>query len=168
MPTGKSLQVLLRVLWEIGVLWGVLPRVLREIRGAPGSACEGAQCEAPHIGHPRKHLEHPLGSTPRAPRFPRAPSGALSGALPSISQLAPLCQARAIASGGMEWLGVWNCIFSGSELFSFRRSLNFGEKRSFRDISRILLQISASENILQTLDHGHSIRHQSIPPLSAG
>ena len=45
--TGKSLEVLrevlLGVLWEIGVLWGVLPRVLRETRGAPGSAPEGAQ-----------------------------------------------------------------------------------------------------------------------------
>ena len=40
--TAKSLEVLrevlLGVLWEIGVLWGVLPRVLRETGGALGSA----------------------------------------------------------------------------------------------------------------------------------
>ena len=45
--TGKSLEVLwevlLGVLWEIGVLWGVLPRVLRKkTGGALGSAREGA------------------------------------------------------------------------------------------------------------------------------
>ena len=43
---GKFLEVLWevlpRVLWEIGVLRGVLQRVLRGIRGASGSAPESA------------------------------------------------------------------------------------------------------------------------------
>ena len=42
--------------------------------------------------------------------------------------------------GGMERLGVWNCIFFG--LF---RSLKFGKNRSFCGVSGIFLQISASE-----------------------
>ena len=37
-------EVLLRVLWEIGVLQGVLPWVLRRIGDAPASALKGAQC----------------------------------------------------------------------------------------------------------------------------
>ena len=77
--TGKSLKVLREVLsgvlWEIGVLWGVLPRVLRETGGAPESAPEGAlPVEPPTLGtlvstpwstpgfpeHPREHPpEHP-------------------------------------------------------------------------------------------------------------
>ena len=41
----------------------------------------------------------------------------------------------------MQWLGVWNCIFSGSE-FS---KLKFEENRSFCGIPGIFLEISASE-----------------------
>ena len=37
---------------------------------------------------------------------------------------------RRESSGGMEWLGVWNCFFSGSEISKFR-SLKFGKNRSF-------------------------------------
>ena len=59
--------VLPEVLWEIGVLWGVLPRVLRETGGAPGSATEGAQCG----GVNRKST---LRSTPwSTPGFPEHP-----------------------------------------------------------------------------------------------
>ena len=62
---GSALEVLLGVLWEIGVLWGVLSRVLRETGGAPGSAPEGAFPVEPHtLGT--------LKSTPWSthPRFP--------------------------------------------------------------------------------------------------
>ena len=59
----------------------------------------------------------------------------------------------------MEWLGVWNCV---------DRSLKFGANRSFCRISGIFLQISASESCFQTLENGHSIRHQPIPTLSSG
>ena len=37
-------EVLARVPWGIEVLRGVLPRVLKQIGGAPASAPEGAQC----------------------------------------------------------------------------------------------------------------------------
>ena len=51
--------------------------------------------------------------------------------------------------------------------FTFR-SLKFGKNRSFCGISRILLKFRPLKNIFRTLENGHSIRHQSIPPLIAG
>ena len=71
---------------------------------------------------------------------------------------------RRESSGGMEWLGVWNYNFSGSE-FS-----NFGVAKialsvEFQGFS---WKIRPLKNIFRTLENGHSIRHQSIPPLSAG
>ena len=36
--SGSDLGSVQMVLWEIGVLWQLLPRVLSEIGGAPGSA----------------------------------------------------------------------------------------------------------------------------------
>ena len=63
--TGKSLEVLwevlLGVLWEIGVLSGVLSRVLRETGGAPRSAPEGCPIwGVQQEDHSQEHsLEHP-------------------------------------------------------------------------------------------------------------
>ena len=51
---------------------------------------------------------------------------------------------RRESSGGMERLGVWNCIFFGLWILKFR-SLKFGENRSFCGISGIFLENSASE-----------------------
>ena len=70
-------EVLPGLFWEIGVLWGVLARVLRKTGGAPGSAPQGAQCG---------------GSTGREP------SGALPGAPPvSLSTLASISQSTPIS-----------------------------------------------------------------------
>ena len=71
------------------------------------------------------------------------------------------------SSEGMEWLGVWSCIFFRALKFLIFRSPNFGENRSFCGISGIFMEISALEIIFRALENGHSIRHQSIPPLSA-
>ena len=66
------------VLWEIGVLGGVLPRVLREIGGAPGSAPESAQCGA--------STERALsGALPGAPPISLSTLGSTSRSTP-ISQ----------------------------------------------------------------------------------
>ena len=85
MPTEKSVEVLWgvlqRVLWEIGVLCGVLPRALKGLGGAPASALEGAQ----HGGINRKSalgstcwatpepLEHPQEHPPEHPNVPEHP-----------------------------------------------------------------------------------------------
>ena len=65
----------------------------------------------------------------------------------------------------MEWLGVLNCIFSGSEFSSF----------GAWNLAKIALSLCAEfqafswkfrplKNIFRTLENGHSIRHQSMPP----
>ena len=64
-------EVLAGVLWEIAVLRGVLPRVLRESGGAAGNAPEGAQCggfnrKSTLPGAPPVSLST-LGSTPEHP-----------------------------------------------------------------------------------------------------
>ena len=67
---------------------GVLPRVLGEIGGGPGSAPKSAlSVDAPQKEHSREHsLERPqFPAPPRAPRFPGALSGALPRALSWIS-----------------------------------------------------------------------------------
>ena len=66
----------------------------------------------------------------------------------------------------MEWLGVWNCIFSGSEIQI--RSLKFGKKIVLPcGISGFSCKFRPLKNIFRTLENDHSIRHQSIPPLIA-
>ena len=65
-------------------------------------------------------------------------------------------------------MGVWNGWGYGIAFFRALKFLKFGKNRSFCGISGIFLEISASEKKNRTLENGHSIRHQSIPPLSAG
>ena len=86
---------------------GVLPRVLREIGCALGSAPESAlPVKAPQEEHSREHsLVHPQslwalsGAPPRAPQFPGARSGALPRALPQgFPTSDPLCLADGIAT----------------------------------------------------------------------
>ena len=70
-------------------------------------------------------------------------------------------------------MGVWNGWGYGIAIF---RALNFQisepeiwQKSLFlRFISGISWKIRPLKNIFRTLENGHSIRHQSIPPLSAG
>ena len=73
----------------------------------------------------------------------------------------------------MEWLGVWNGWGYGIAIF---RALNFQISepeiwqkslflQNFRDFPG---KIRPLKNIFRTLENGHSIRHQSIPPLIAG
>ena len=67
----------------------------------------------------------------------------------------------------MEWLGVWNCIFRALN-FKFQ-SLKFGENRSFSlEFQAFSGKFRPLKKICRTLENGHSIRHHSIPPLSAG
>ena len=61
-------------------------------------------------------------------------------------------------AGGMELHSFWHWIFR-------YRSLKFGFSAEFEGLS---WKIRALKTIFRTLEHGHSIRHQSIPPLSAG
>ena len=74
---------------------------------------------------------------------------------------------RRESSGGIEWLGVWNCIFSGSEFSNFGvgNLAKIALSAEFRGSS---CKFRPLKNIFRTLENGHSIRHQSIPPLSAG
>ena len=67
----------------------------------------------------------------------------------------------------MEWLGVWNCIFSGSEFQISEPEIwqKFALSAEFRGFS---CKLRPLKNIFRTLENGDSIRHQSIPPLSAG
>ena len=73
---------------------------------------------------------------------------------------------------GGSLLGVWNGWGYGIAFFglwNFKvRSLKFGQNRSFWGIAGIFLPISALKNNFRTQENGHPIRHQSIPPLSAG
>ena len=71
------------------------------------------------------------------------------------------------SSGGMEWLGVWNCIFSGSEFSNFG-AWNLAKIALSAEFQGFSWKFRPLENIFRTLENGHSIRHQSIPPLSAG
>ena len=92
---GKSLEVLREVLpgvlWEIGVLWGVLPRVLRETRGAPGSAPESAlPVEPPHWA--------PSGALPGAPPVSLSTLGSTPQSTP-ISQSTPGSTSRSTSQG---------------------------------------------------------------------
>ena len=75
---------------------------------------------------------------------------------------------RRESCGGMAWLGVWNCYFSGSEFSNFS-SLKLGENRSrSAEFQGFSWKIRPLKNIFRSLENGHSMRHQSIPPLSAG
>ena len=67
----------------------------------------------------------------------------------------------------MEWLGVWNCIFSGSEFSNFG-AWNLAKIALSAEFQGFSGKIRPLKNIFRTLENGHSIRHQSIPPLSAG
>ena len=67
----------------------------------------------------------------------------------------------------MEWLGVWNCIFSGSEFSNFG-ARNLAKIALSAEIPGFCWKFRPLKNIFRTLENGHSIRHQSIPPLSAG
>ena len=71
---------------------------------------------------------------------------------------------------GGSLVGAWGMElhFFGLWIFNFR-SLKFGKNRSFCRISRgFCCKFRPLKNIFRTLENGHSIRHQSIPPLSAG
>ena len=69
-------------------------------------------------------------------------------------------------------MGVWNGWGYGVAVFralNFQfRSLKFGKKSLCRRNSGIFLEIRPLKSIFRTLENGHAIRHQSIPPLSAG
>ena len=71
------------------------------------------------------------------------------------------------SSGGMERLGVWNCDFSGSEISNFG-AWNLAKITLSAEFQGFSWEIRPLKNIFRTLENGHSIRHQSIPPLSAG
>ena len=77
------------------------------------------------------------------------------------------CANRRESSGGMEWLGVWNCIFSGSEISNFR-AWNLAKIALSAEFQGFFWKFRPLKTIFRTLENGHSIRHQSIPPLSAG
>ena len=74
---------------------------------------------------------------------------------------------RRESSGGMEWLGVWNCIFSGSEFSNFG-AWNLAKIALSAEFQGFSSKFRPLKNIFRTLENDHSIRHQSIPPLSAG
>ena len=74
---------------------------------------------------------------------------------------------RRESSGGMEWLGVWNCNFSGSEFSNFG-AWNLTKIALSAEFQGVSWKNRPLKNIFRTLENGHSIRHQSIPPLSAG
>ena len=73
---------------------------------------------------------------------------------------------RRESSGGMERLGVWNCIFSGSEISDFG-AWNLSKIAVSAEFQGFPCKFRPLKNIFRTLENGHSIRHQSIPPLSA-
>ena len=73
---------------------------------------------------------------------------------------------RRESSGGMEWLGVWNCIFSGSEFSNFG-AWNLAKSALSAEFQGFSCKFRPLKNIFRTLENGHSIRHQSIPPLRA-
>ena len=73
---------------------------------------------------------------------------------------------RRESCGGMEWLGVWNYIFRA---LNFKiLSLEFDKVAVSADFQGFSWKFRPLKNILRTLENGHSTRHQSIPPLSAG
>ena len=74
---------------------------------------------------------------------------------------------RRESSGGMEWLGVWSCIFSGSEFWNFG-AWNLAKIAFSAEFQGFSWKFRSLKNIFRTLENGHSIRHQPIPPLSAG
>ena len=74
---------------------------------------------------------------------------------------------RRESSGGMEWLGVWNYIFSGSEFSNFG-AWNFAKIALSAEFRGVSCKFRPLKNIFWTLENGDSIRHQSIPRLSAG
>ena len=67
-------------------------------------------------------------------------------------------------------MGVWNGWRYGIAIF---RALNFqisepekfGEKIALSEFQGFSRKIRPLKNIFRTLENGHSIRHQSIPPL---
>ena len=70
-------------------------------------------------------------------------------------------------------MGVWNGWGYGIAIFRAPnlkcRSLKFGKKNALSaEFQGFSWKIRALKNIFRTLENGHSIRHQSIPPLSAG
>ena len=67
----------------------------------------------------------------------------------------------------MEWLGVWNCNFSGSEFSNFG-AWNLAKIALSAEFQGFSWKIRPLKNNFRTLENGHSIRHQAIPPLSAG
>ena len=67
----------------------------------------------------------------------------------------------------MEWLGVWNCIFSGSEFSNFG-AWNLAKIALSAVLPGFCWKNRLLKHIFRTLENGHSIRHQSIPPLIAG
>ena len=69
-------------------------------------------------------------------------------------------QIRRESGGGLEWLGVWNCIFSGSE-FQISEPEIWSKSLFFCGNSRILLEISASEKYFS--DSGKWSSH--TPPI---
>ena len=74
---------------------------------------------------------------------------------------------RRESRGGMEWLGVWNCIFSGSEISNFG-ACNLSKIALSAKIQAFSCKFRPLKNIFRTLGNGHSIRHQSMPPLPLG
>ena len=66
----------------------------------------------------------------------------------------------------MEWLGVWNCNFSGSEFSDFG-AWNLAKIVVSAEFQGLSWKIRPLKNIFRSLENGHSIRRQSIPPLSA-
>ena len=65
----------------------------------------------------------------------------------------------------MEWLGVWNCIFSGSEILSFGAG-NLAKIALSAEFRGFSCKFRPLKHIFRSLENGHSIRHQSIPPLN--
>ena len=61
-------------------------------------------------------------------------------------------------SGGMEWLGYGNAFFRALEFANLEPEI-----WNFRDFPVKIRPL----NIFRTLENDHSIRHQSIPPISA-
>ena len=74
---------------------------------------------------------------------------------------------------GGSLVGVWNgpggkeLQFFGLWIFNFQ-SLKFEKIALSADFQGFSWKFRPLKNIFRTLENGHSIRHQSIPPLSAG
>ena len=74
---------------------------------------------------------------------------------------------RRKSSEGMEWLGVWSCIFFGLWIFKFFGARTLAKIALSAEFLEFSWKFRPLEIIFRTLENGHSIRHQSIPPLSA-